>query len=344
MGCRVRVVRAAWPLVTALVVGGVLGAGLCCPERASAFGPAARPAGVTPPLLGPRPVPPAPGAGPLVPMGLAFGDVLSDLSDLENAIAGVQGLLDNVAAWVQSAAGTARGAIVEIIGAAPGYLPDGTDVSGLVGQILDLPDNLRQTITTLLAEWGSGVPPGTLAATHETYVAASPVLTQDAEGIAAASAVVAESSVRQDAGVEATAEAAHAAASDPRLDEVALAAHQAGDAMVQGAPNLPSSRAGIEMLVAGMGAGMEQQADAAASLGDRLTALAQQTAAVSQQVGALGQTAAALTARDAARDRQDLDARLGLMDALRAGGQTLTSMLADADESADVEPALSPLY
>ena len=97
--------------------------------------------------------------------------------------------------------------------------------------------------------------------------------------------------------------------------------------MVQGAPSLPKLRAGIEMLVAGMGAGMEQQADAAASLGDRLTALAQQTAAVNEQVGALGQTAEALTARDAARDRRDLDARLGLMDAVRAGGQRLRRCL-----------------
>jgi hypothetical protein len=338
------VVHAGLLLFPALVLGTALGSGFLWPERASAVRAAAEVARVTSPPYRPRPLPPAPGMRPLVPMALPLGDVVSGLSNLEDAIAGVQSLLDNVATWMQSAAMSARNAIAQIIGAAPGYLPDGTQLSDLVGQILDLPDTFRQTITTMLAAWGNGAPPGTLAAAHESYVASSPVLTRDATGIATSSAVVAASSVREDVGVQATTAAAQAAASDLRLDEVALAAHQAGDAMLQGAPNLPSSRAGIEMLVAGMGAGMEQQADAAASLGDRLTALMQQTAAVSEQVGALGQTAAALTARDAERDRRDLDARLGLMDALRAGGQTLTSMLADADESSDVEPILSPLY
>jgi len=344
MSRQVHVARIALPLVAALVLGSVLGSGLLSPGWASALSYVGKGAGVTSPPFKPRPLPPAPAVLPLVPMGFAVGDALSGFSDLEDAIAEVQSLIDNVATWVQSAATTARDAIVDIIGAAPGYLPAGTNLSELVGQILDLPDNLRQTIVMTLAQSGTGAPVGTLAASHASYVAASPVLTQDAAGIAASSAVVATSNVRQDVGVQAAAEAARAVVSDPRLDAVALAAHQAGDVMVQGAPNLPSSRAGIEMLVAGMGAGMEQQADAAASLGDRLTALAQQTAAVSEQVGALGQTTEALTARDAARDRRDLDARLGLMDAVRAGGQTLTSMLADADESADVEPTLDPLY
>jgi hypothetical protein len=334
------VVRVGLWLFYALVLESAFGSGFLCPDRVLAVTPAAGLTRAASLSYQPRSLPPV---ASTVPMDLALGDVVSGLSEIEDAIAGVQSLLDNVDAWVQSAAATARNAIVDIIGAAPGYLPDGTDLSQLVGQILDLPDSLRQTITTMLAGWGNA-PPGTLAAAHESYVAASPVLAQDAAGIAASSAIVAAGSVRQDVGVQATLAAAQAAASDPRLDEVALAAHQAGDAMVQGAPNLPSSRAGIELLVAGMGAGMEQQADASASLGDRLTALTQETAALSEQVGGLGQTAAVLTARDAERDRRDLDARLGLMDALRAGGQTLTSMLADADESADVAPTLSPLY
>jgi len=51
-----------------------------------------------------------------------------------------------------------------------------------------------------------------------------------------------------------------------------------------------------------------------------------------------------LAARDAERDRRELDARLGLMDAVRTGGQALSQALAGAGEPSDVELPLVSLY
>ena len=330
-------------LITALVVTSVFGAGVFCPAKGSPRGPGIGAAVLPAPPAARSVTPPAGRALRLLPIHLTLGDAFAGLSDLELAIAKLQSLLNSVETWVQSTAAAARGAVLDII-AAPTYMSGQTELAGLMGRVLDLPDDLRQRLTTMLSQWWSATPHGPLAGTHEAYVTATPVLTQAAAGVATSAAVVAAGSVRQDAGVEASAETARTVASDPRLNEVAAAARQAGNTMVQEAADLPSSRAGIEMLVAGMGAGMEQQADAAVSLGDRLTALVQEIAAVSQQVGALGEVTSALTARDAERDRRSFDAQLGLMDALHAGGQTLARMLSDADESADVGPNLTPLY
>jgi hypothetical protein len=92
-----------------------------------------------------------------------------------------------------------------------------------------------------------------------------------------------------------------------------------------------------------MGVGMRQQADLGAAVADRLTLLAQQTAQVSGQIGALAATTATLAAREAERDRQAVDARFGLADALGTGGQLLRQMLSAAGESGD-EIRIDSLY
>ena len=307
---------------------------------------------------GPGPVPsPPPGPGRLLPPSLPpFVPILplaqwqpgdagprSTIDDLDSAIAGVQQVLNAIAAWVRSAREAAGDAIAEIVGAAPEDLPPGVDLE-LVGPILGLPDDLRRMLAAVLTGWQRPVQQGTPAADHQAYVSASPVLAHDASGIAATAATVAAGSVRQQAATAATSREAAAVAADPALPAAALTAHQVGAALLRGAPQLPSSRAGIELLVAGMGADMQQRADLDTALAERLTVLAQQLAAVSEQLGALGETTAALAARDAERDRRDLDARLDLMDAARAGGQAWSQMLAGAAGPSGVELPLRALY
>jgi hypothetical protein len=116
------------------------------------------------------------------------------------------------------------------------------------------------------------------------------------------------------------------------------------DLLVSAAQDLPSSRAGIELLVAGVGAGMRHQANLGAATADRLTVLVQQTAQVSQQVGALAATTSALTLRQAERDRKALNGQLGLADAVSAAAQMLQDVLAGAGDPAVNEPRLDPLY
>jgi len=339
-----------------VIVAAAVGCAITCAHAQPAPGAASRATGAVGALLGPRPAPaprplPLPGTPllpPIIPEAQvwwpASGDPLAVTDGLVNFIAYVQQVLNGLTAWVTSAEQTVRDAVVQIVWQAPGYLPQGVDLSGLVGQILALPGDLRQTLSSLLAAWQAPVAPGTLPAAHQAYVSASPALAHEAVGIATTVAAVATDSVREDAAIQATSEAADAASTDQRLSAAALGASQVGGALVQGAAQIPSSRAGIELLVAGMGAGMQQQADLDTALGDRLTLLVQQTAAVSQQIGALAQTAGTLAAWDAERDRRDLDARVGLMDAVRAGGQAFAQLLAGAGESSSAELPLEPLY
>jgi hypothetical protein len=264
--------------------------------------------------------------------------------DLAADITGVQQMLQELDAWIRSAEDAVRQAIGQIIWAAPGYLPNGVDLSSLMGTIAGLPDALRQALAATIAQWQGTVQPGTPAAAHQQYVTASPQLAHDAIDVAVTSAAVEAANVRQDAASAVASQSAAAVTADPAVPAAALAARQAAATLLQGAPQIPSARAGIEMLVAGMGAGMQAQADFSTALADRLAVLAQQMASVSTQLAALGETAAVETARDAEQDRQGLDARLGLMDAARAGGQALTEMLAGADEQPDVELPLAALY
>src|SRR5207302_9250207 len=101
---------------------------------------------------------------------------------------------------------------------------------------------------------------------------------------------------------------------DLRTELAAAQADQAGRMLVSAAQGLPSSRAGIELLVAGVGTGLRRQADLGAAAADRPTVLVQQTAQVSQQVAALAATTGSLTLRQAEQDRRALDAQLEFAD------------------------------
>ncbi|HLJ59531.1 MAG TPA: hypothetical protein VKZ50_07355 [bacterium] len=309
----------------------------------AADGPSSAPVPLPP--LGPaRPLPPFVPILPLAQSEPGDANPTSILNDLESVIAGVQQVLDAVAGWVRSAQEATGNAIAEIIGATPGDLPQGVDLARLLGSVPGLPADLRRMLAAVLAGWQSPVQPGSPVADHQAYVSADPVLAHDAIGVAVTSAALAAGNIRQQLATSVASQDAAAVAADPVLPAAARAARQVGAALVQGAPQLPSSRAGIEMLVAGMGAGMQQQADLETALAERLTVLAQQLAALSQQMGTLGETTAALAARDAERDRRELDARLGLMDAVRAGGQVLSQALAGAGEPSGVELPLVSLY
>jgi len=214
----------------------------------------------------------------------------------------------------------------------------------LVGQITLLPRELRGALEALLAKLRAPVRSGSSDARHQMYTERSPALTHEAARIVATDQVVTTGAVQQEAAARTTSRAAAAVARDGRLPAAIEAGHRAGEMLLDGAQSLPSTRAGVELLVAGMGMEMRQQTDLGEAVADRLTVLAQQTAEVSQQIGTLAATAGALTARAAERDRQALDARLGLADAIGAGVDMLQQMLAGTGEPVGDEVRLDPLY
>jgi hypothetical protein len=154
---------------------------------------------------------------------------------------------------------------------------------------------------------------------------------------------VTSGALQQEVAVAATAAVANAAAQDAALPAAAAAARAAGDELAGAAQNLPSSRAGIELLVAGIGAGLRQQADLTAALAARVNGVIQQSAQLSGQLGTLGATLTMFTARDIERERRALDAQLGVSDAADEGASLLQQLLSGAADPAD-EIRLDPLY
>lgn len=324
------------------------------PGDPAAGGPQAWPVPWPPSLPDPRPfLPVPPGVPPFVPpIGPADGAWWSApagsmpvLQDLVQFVAVLEQARDTLAQWAGAAQQAASDALARMIWESPGLLPPGVRPPDLAGQITMIPQEVRAAIDALLAKLDAPVRPDTVDARHQVYVQSSPALAHEAIGIAEADQVVTNMAVEQETASRATALGAAGAARDARLPAAIGAGYQAGQMLLQGAGQVPSTRAGVELLVAASGMAMRQQADLGEAVADRLAVLAQQTAAVSQQIGTLAATAGTLVARETERDRQALDARLGLADILNESGRLLQQMLAGEGASgAGAETRIDPLY
>jgi len=265
-------------------------------------------------------------------------------ADLAQFIGALQQSLERLTRWVEMFQQTASQVLARTVSEFPGILPDEADLTDLVAEIRALPSTMRQALEVVRDKLQTRPAPGSIDERHQGYVESSPALLHEAVGIAGVDEVVAEGMVQQAAASQATAMGAVAVAGDLRPEGVGVAAREAGDAMASAAHDLPSSRAGIELLVAGMGAGLRHQADLGAAESDRLTVLVQQTAQVSQQIGALAATTGALTLREADRDRRALEGTLGFADAVSAAAQLLQDIVTQTGEPPVGEPRLDPLY
>lgn len=325
------------------------------PDDPAAEGPQAWPVPWPPSLPDPRPfLPVPPGVPPFVPpIGPADGAWWSApagsvpvLQDLAQFVAVLEQARDMVAQWAGAVQQAASDSLARMIWESPGLLPPGVRLPDLAGQITMIPPEVRAAIDALLAKLNAPVRPDTVDARHQAYVQSSPALANEAIGIAAADQLVTGMAVEQETASRATALGAAGAARDARLPAAISAGYQAGQMLLQGAGQVPSTRAGVELLVAASGMAMRQQADLGEAVADRLAVLAQQTAAVSQQIGTLAATAGTLVARETEHDRQALDARLGLADILSESGRLLRQMLAGEGEAsgAGAETRIDPLY
>lgn len=308
-----------------------------------------------PPVVEPRPWLPAPPpeipplVAPMVPLA---GDVWTSLSDLVSAAGSLAGMIraleqavNALTAWARAFQQSAGDDLTHLIWESRAMLPSGVAPPDLIGQIDLLPSEWRGILQSLLAKFQSPDAAGPLTTSHEAYLETNPPLAHEASGIVATDEIIAGGATQQEASMRTTSLAAATAAGDTVVPEMVETAQSTGQSLVAGAENIPSTRVGVELLVAGMGAGMQQQADLSGAIADRLSALMQQTAQVSQQIGAFAATAGALAARDAERDRRSLDAALSLADALNSSGQMLEQMLADAaDDSAGSGIRIDPLY
>ena len=287
------------------------------------------------PVPAPSGSPPAPSADP--------GDPRSLAATLEQVLAAVQNMMDRLWQWLDLLRQAAADALSRVVVPLPGDAPAGAGPADIAAEIAALPARWRDLIAAARAKLGPPDQADTTAVVHKAHVAASPQLSHEADTIAAADQEILSGVVQHEIAIAATAAVADAAAHDTTLPAAAGAARAAGDQLVADAQNLPSSRAGIELLVAGMGAGLRHEAAFTAALAQRLTGLIQQAAQLSGQIGALATTAGVAAARDFERDRRALDAQLGVADAVADGGQLLRQLLEGAGDPAG-EIHLDPLY
>jgi len=264
--------------------------------------------------------------------------------DLARFIAEVRASLDRLAEWVRVFPQMVSETLTRMIWESPGLLPEGADLDGLARQIAALPRALRGPLEAVLGKLAAAAAPGAAGARHRAYIEGDPATAHEAMGIVETDQVVVGGAVQQRASSEATAAAADAVSRDLRPELAAAQADQAGRMLVSAAQGLPSSRAGIELLVAGVGTGLRRQADLGAAAADRLTVLVQQTAQVSQQVAALAATTGSLTLRQAEQDRRALDAQLEFADTVSTAAHLLVGVVTDAGETRSTDPQLRPLY
>lgn len=293
---------------------------------------------------------------PLVPGGLSpvwsdgptgwpdDGSFSGAIGDLRRFIDVLQQSLERLMQWAQLFQRTVSDILTRMIWEPPGQLPDEADLTGLIAQIRALPETFRRSLDALRAKLQAPAAPGSLEERHHTYIESHPSMVHEAIGITETDEVVAGGTVQQAAAAQAAAAGAAAASRDMRPEAVSEDATETSETLTSAVPNLPSSRAGIELLIAGMGAGLRQQADLGVASADRLTILVQQTAQVSQQVEALAATTGALTLRQTERDRKALNEQLGLADAVSAVAGMLQEVLTGAGDPIVDEPRLAPLY
>ncbi len=272
------------------------------------------------------------------------GGLPSAIGDLRQFIDSLQALIAQVTEWVQLFRQNATDILSRMIWESPGLLPDEVDLTGLAKQIEGLPAALRGVLEGILNKLRVPPAPGSTGERHHAYIESSPALIHEATGIAETDEIVAGGTVRQAAASQATAAGAAAVSRDLRPATASADSWETIGALTSAGQNLPSSRAGIELLIAGVGAGLRQQADLGAAAADRLTVLVHQIAKLSQQVEALGATMGAWTLRQAERDRRALDGQLGLADAAASIAGSLQDVLASAGDPPADEPRLLPLY
>jgi hypothetical protein len=282
------------------------------------------------------------GIPPLAPSADSF-DSQALVTTLEEVLAAVQTEMDKLWRWLDALRQAAAAAQAQIVLPLPVEVPAGSAAVDVVAQIAALPEQWRAIIADALAKLRAPARTDGTAMRHEADIAGSPEFAHEAGSITSADQHVVSNVMQQEVAIAATATIAKAAAEDAALPGAAAAAGTTADQMIAGAQNLPSSRAGIELLVAGTGAGLRSQALLTVALASRMSGLMQQAAQLSSQMGALASTLGIATERDLQRDRNALDAKLGLADAVRDTGTLLQRLFEGAGEPAD-EIRLAPLY
>jgi hypothetical protein len=156
-------------------------------------------------------------------------------------------------------------------------------------QLARLPVRFQGTLQALLAKLQSlpAPQPGSPGWTYRRYAEQNPALVAKARQMAITEVMAAATTTETRAMAEMSGEVARELVADPTLPAAALDAAAAAQALAEAARTIPSTRAGVQMLIAAMAAQMQQHASYTQGLANRLQGLSQQEALSARGLHAL---------------------------------------------------------
>ncbi len=156
-------------------------------------------------------------------------------------------------------------------------------------QLGRLPLRFQATLQALLTKLQTlpAPPPGSPGWTYRQYAEQNPALRAKARQIATSEVMAAATTTETRATAEMSGDVARGLVADTTLPAATLDAVAAAQALARAAPNIPSTRSGIQMLIAALAAQMQQHATYAQGLANRLQGLSQQEALSARELHAL---------------------------------------------------------
>jgi hypothetical protein len=156
-------------------------------------------------------------------------------------------------------------------------------------QLARLPVRFQTTLRALLSKLQSlpAPQPGSPGWTYRQYAEQNPALRAKARQMAMTEVMAAATTTETRAMAEMSGDVARELVTDTTLPLATLDAVAAAEALATAAPTIPSTRSGIQMLVAAMAAQMQQQAAYTQGLANRLQGVSQQGALEARELHAL---------------------------------------------------------
>jgi hypothetical protein len=162
-------------------------------------------------------------------------------------------------------------------------------VEAIRAQLVRLPLRFQTTLRALLAKLQSlpAPQPGSPGWTYRRYAEQNPAIRAKARQMAVTEVMAAATTTETRAMAEMSGDIARELVADVTLPMATLDAVAAAQALAAAAPGIPSTRSGIQMLIAAMAAQMQQQASYTQGLANRLQGLSQQEALTARELHAL---------------------------------------------------------
>ncbi len=156
-------------------------------------------------------------------------------------------------------------------------------------QLARLPLRFQATLQALLRKLQTlpAPQPGSPGWIYRRYAEQNPAIREKARQMVASEVMAAATTTETRAMAETSGDLARELVTDTTLPSAVLDAVAASQALANAAPNIPSTRAGIQMLIAAMAAQMQQHAAYTQGLANRLQGLSQQEALEARELHAL---------------------------------------------------------